>query len=250
MKCPGCSETNEAGMQFCIYCGSSLAVPTTVQSAPPLSGAPIVEDLNRISSSNQSIALFCTVCHKSDPLNGQFCVYCGGRTVPGPSPVGTGQVPFMPSSSQSTVSTPLVDYRNTGEEIRQSPAVTLPARKSGMGFLSLVLSGILGLALGFGAVFYMKGELEKSVLSSFWPDEGALVLSNLPSADLKIEDVKKKVIIFGRTSSKGSLHVANLSPGEFVMSLSDKSPAGFKQTFGVNAGECSVIGYPQKVGVK
>lgn len=236
-------------MQFCIYCGSSLVPP--VQSAPLMSTVPVIEDLNRNSAGNQAIALFCTVCHKSDPLNGQYCVYCGGRTVPGPSPLSTGQVPFMPGNSQAAASAPLVvEYRNTGEELRQSQSLSLQARQSGSGALSLFISGVLGLAVGFGAVFYMKGELEKSVLSELWPDEGVLLLSKLPSADVLIEDVKKKTFIFGRTSLKGTLHVSSLSPGEFVMRLSDGSPDGLNQKFSVNAGECSKIGYPERVGSK
>ncbi len=261
MKCPGCNETNEVGMQFCIYCGQGLqAAPAPPAPLPPQSTPvpppAVIDDIqSRVMSTSQTMVLICTVCSKTDPLNGQFCVFCGGRTISGTAPV-----PIVPAMNFGNVSqaslltgqTVQPEFKNMSEELPRVPVAPRKSNKSaGPALIIWVLLAILlGAASGAGTVLCMKDDVQKSALHSFWPGEGILVFSSAKNADVKIADNKQKSIIFGKTSSSGTLYMPSMDAGAYELSISDESGKAATHAFNVNVGENHVIGYPHRLELK
>lgn len=276
MKCPACSEQNEGGMQFCIFCGQSLApapAPVPVSPAPTVTHVPVsvppMEDMRATSS--QLMVLVCTLCSKSDPLNGQFCVYCGGRTVAAPLPYqtssgqnfpvispgqnfgpssqnfGPSSQNFGPTSQQNSVHTP--DMRHSEEYARNSNAHG--AKPAGMNvFMAVVLALIFGAAVGFGGVYLLKSEVEKTALKSLWPTEGLLILSKNPDAKVTVADKNSKSFVFGRLSPKGTLQLPTITPGDYNLTVSDENGKEISSEFSSNQGSANVLGYPSRLEIK
>lgn len=271
MKCPGCGEINEAGMQFCIFCGYGFAAPPPPQ---PVTLPPPVDDPSRMTGPSAQLSiLVCTVCNKTDPLQGQFCVFCGQKTISSPlafqnpaqsfsSMPAYSSVASMPAYSQSGMpgynsgaqipamsQQTMPDPRHSEEFVRNVPPPPAPP-KAGSAILGIVLAVILGAGASAGAVYYMKDDVEKAALSSSWPSDGVLILSNAPNADLRIDDAERNTLIVGRLSPHGNLHLPSISPGAYFLTLSDSSGKRYKQEFNVNPGGSNVIGYPTRIDLK
>ena len=296
MKCPACSEINEGGMQFCIFCGQSLApAPAPVQVVAPLPAPaplPVVAPIEEMrATSNQMMVLVCTLCSKSDPLNGQFCVYCGGRTIAAPLPYqgssgqnfaavsgsqafgassqafgpssqnfgtssqafgpssqnfGPSSQNFGPTSQQTAVSAP--DIRHSEEYVRNASP---QAKSSGFPVIAAVLLAIIfGAGAGVGAVYFAKSEVEKSALKSLWPAEGLLIFSNAPDAKLSVADKNSKSFVFGRLSSKGTLQLPTITPGDYKLTISDENDKEVNSEFSSIQGSANVLGYPSRLEIK
>ncbi len=269
MKCTACGESNEAGMQFCIFCGQSMAGPVQPPPAitpiqPQMLTAEDIQAIARPMGTSQSMVLLCTVCNKTDPLNGQFCVHCGGKTVAAPAAQNASNPAAYTAASQtlssgthpayqtqSSGTHPAYESKNISEEYsRTFPQASRGGASIG-GPIAIVLAVILGAGAAFSAVYLMKSDLQREALNSHWPKEGVLVLSSVPNADLKIEDIKHKSLFFGRTSKKGTLHLSSISPGAYKLELADNSGKKLEKEFNVNAeSEANLIGYPQRLEVK
>ena len=274
MKCPGCGEINDAGMQFCIFCGQGLLAAPPPAPPPVTAGMPPTEEQQRmlVGSTSQLMVLVCTACNKTDPLNAQFCVYCGGRCIPSPLAMQPGRQSFssIPSFSSTSVPAypsgtmpgyqsgsqipshppqPVQDTALSQEFVRSAPQVG-PGSGRGLGILAIILALILGAGGSIGVIYYMKEDVQKSALSSSWPSEGLLILSNVPNGEFRIDDSKKKAIIFGRLSPRGNLHLPSISQGAYTLTISDGNGKEYKSEVSVNQGGSNVIGYPKRIDVK
>lgn len=294
MKCPACSETNEGGMQFCIFCGQSLApapAPVQIAAPPPPAPMPVVPPVDEMrATSNQMMVLVCTLCSKSDPLNGQFCVYCGGRTIAAPLPYqgssgqnfaavsgnqafGASSQAFGPSSQNFGTSSqafgtssqnfgasqnfgptsqqsaaPPPDIRHSEEYVRNASP---QARSTGFPVIAAVLLAIiLGAGAGAAGVYFAKSEVEKTALKSLWPSEGLLIFSNAPDAKLSVADKNSKSFVFGRLSSKGTLQLPTITPGDYKLTISDENDKEVSSEFSSSQGSANVLGYPSRLEIK
>lgn len=246
MNCPGCGEANEAGMQFCINCGHSLSPPPAPSAAaPPPISAPVDDFQARASG---QMVLVCTVCNKTDPLNGQFCVYCGGRTVPGPAPFSAPAFSGV-QSQQASVPSGQYDIPRSSSEQHQIAIAPKPKASSPSPLIGIVLGLLLGGALAAGAVYFMREDIQAAAAKTQWPHEGLLVYSNAKNCDLTISDSKRKTFIFGRTSASGTLHFPSLAPGGYKLSIADKHGQA-EEEFTVNQGDHNIIGYPKRLELK
>jgi hypothetical protein len=249
MNCPGCGESNEAGMAFCINCGHSLAAASA--SATPAATLPKPEPQQPQPSGPRptaQIVLVCSVCNKTDPLNGQFCVYCGGRTAPGPAPAANAT--FAGSASMSGGYTGQADsYRPSQEVVRVQPLAP-PAGGGGGGLLAVVMAVVLGVAISLAATYLTRTEINKMSLRSFCPHEGVLLYSNCPNASISLQDSRKKSLIFARTSADGSAHLSNVFPGAYMLNLTDASGKSQSKELSVRDDEASIIGYPIRLELK
>ena len=250
MKCPSCGEANDNGMQFCINCGSPLAaaaapppIPVQGQYSSPS------EDMSMSQSSlsaSQAMVLVCTVCNKSDPLNGQFCVFCGGKTVAGPAPRSIP--PFAGGPISGGLS---ADYHRLSMEVPRTTAPATLSKKgggSGSAIAIILLAAVIGAALGGGTVYLKRESLIDNVLHSWWPAESILVYTDVPQGKIRIEDIKHKNLILGSTSADGTFVYPNLQAGAYSLQLSDASgKQQITQEFRINTGEPLVLGYPQRL---
>ncbi len=257
MKCPGCNESNDAGMQFCIYCGHGLSSSTptpTPQIAPAVQLHDDLQALSRPMGNSQMMVLICTVCNKTDPLNGQFCVFCAGRTIAGSAAT---QMPahmnFGTSQASLTSQTVQPDLRNLSEELARTPISSQnKAQKPGNSnfVLWVILAVILGSSAGLGTVYMIKEDVQKGSLASSWPNEGLLVFSSAQNANARIEDSKQKTLIFGKTSSKGTLYIPDIEAGTYQLKLSDGNSKETTQDINVSQGAQSIVGYPSRLEIK
>lgn len=247
MKCSSCGEQNDSGMQFCINCGQTLAAA----SAPPAPQPMMTEEQLSMSHQNMSavqpmpMVLLCTVCNKTDPLNGQFCVFCGGKTVAGPAPrIQNYQTAPMPTPVMSP------EFSHLSMEV---PRVnTKPSNKKSQGggagaIVALLLAMIIGAAAGFGGIMPVRDAIEQQALQRWWPADALLVYSTVPNGKVRLEDIKHKNLIFGSTSPDGTFVLNNLQSGAYTLNLSDGKGKELTQDFRISTGEPLILGYPQRL---
>lgn len=256
MKCPECSESNEAGMAFCIFCGHSLA-PSAQAIAPvqnplppvPLPVTPSQDELMRASSA-QPLVYICTVCNKADPLNGQFCVYCGARTVqaqavaamPAFSAGSSQSIPALSSSSES---------RNLSEEIVRGISKQSSQEQAGVGVLGIILGVVLGTAMALGLVFLKKDDVQKNALETYWPKHGLLVYASSPNADVKLFDANEQFLVFGKSSlAHGTFVLPSVRAGNHLLKVSDDKGKESSQDLVLKSDERNIIGYPNRLELK
>lgn len=248
MKCSSCGEQNDSGMQFCINCGNSLAAAPV---PPPQPIMTMTEEA--LSSSYQNMAavqpmvLVCTVCSKTDPLNGQFCVFCGGKTVAGPAPRAqnypTGPVPMTgpaikPEYSHLSIEVPRVATSHSHKKSQGNGLAVL---------IAVLIAMLLGAGAGFAALTPVRDSVEQQALQRWWPADSLLVYSTVPNGKVRLEDIKHKNIILGSTSPDGTFVITNLTAGAYTLSLSDGKGKELTHDFRINTGEPLILGYPQRL---
>lgn len=253
MKCPSCGEHNDGEMQFCIFCGSSL-MPQQQQKIEELhqSHQPQSQSMVTIPNIPAASALVCSVCHRSDPLHGQYCVFCGGRTV---------SAVEQPAIPQGLVTTRPSQMLNTSPvsgsgEFPYTHVVqhSKPQSKSGSGsmagtLVAAVLATVVGGGLGFGGMFLAKDALEPSLVQKLWPGEGLLLYTTVPDATVLVENFDQKSLYAGIASKNGTFTIASMPPGSYQAQVLDGSRA-YKRRVVVENGKAAVIGYPSKVGAR
>lgn len=201
-----------------------------------------------ISSSNLPMVLVCTVCNKTDPLNGQFCVFCGGKTIAGTAPRPVGNFATGPMPMQANLS---ADYNRLSMEVpRTVPTSSNSAKAGSVGIMATLFGLILGALAGAGLIYYMKDSVQQSTLHNLWPPEGLLVYTNHPNASVRLEDIKHKTFVFGSTSNLGTFVCNSLPAGGYKFELSDASGKNLVHSFRMNTGEPVVIGYPERLKFK
>jgi len=245
MNCPVCGEKNDADMHFCISCGQAI----TAQGAASQAAQQMLTEEIQITPGGNMV-LFCPLCKKTDPLNGQFCVYCAGRTVPMVDPPQELAAPPPSAPSAPTFAAPVSANATLVSNIMENQArsednvrITAQQPKVANNKLAVLLSVILGAAFSSSLVFFAQANIEKASLVSLWPSEGVLILSSEPNADVKLENTKKDTLILAKTAADGSLQIQNISPGQYLLSLSSKNKS-LGKLFSVKPGEASIIGYP------
>lgn len=266
MRCPSCGETNDEGMAFCILCGHSLAPPPP---PAPVSAPVKLEELQLSGQRTVASVLVCTVCNKTDPLNGQFCVYCGGRTVPAPpSPPGqqinSSQTPLPLSASSNYPPMPQAGrisgtqdsrYLLSEEIVRSLPVKPTSAAGANRAVLLLILCVILGATAAGMACFATKDIIINSALRSSgvsegflpWPKDGLLLFTAVPNAFVTIENAKKDSLVLGKTSADGSLYIHSLAAGDCLLTLSDNNGKSMGMKFSVNSAELNLLGYKKRL---
>jgi hypothetical protein len=250
MKCSSCGEQNDSGMQFCINCGNTLA-----SAPPPPPPQPVMTEEQMMSMSHQNLqavpmVLVCTVCNKSDPLNGVFCVFCGGKTVAGPAPriqnYATGHTPMStpaisPEYSHLSMEVPRVSTTQTHKKSQGSGVFTLVA---------IIVAMLLGAGAGFAGLIGVRDQVEQQALQKWWPADSLLVYSSVPNGKVRLEDIKHKNIILGSTSTDGTFVMTNLQAGAYTLNLSDGKGKELTHDFRINTGEPLILGYPERLKLR
>lgn len=205
MNCSGCGQANEAGMQFCIFCGQSLLEAV---KAPSSNVQAAVND-----------PLLCTVCGKSDPLNGQYCVFCGGHTT---SP--KNQRPVLPP--QEKVSTP----------------IAAPAKKTLPETMLLMFSLLAGILLGLAIAHIAAPWLAEAQMKELWSGHKLVLYTDSPFASLALANKDEQIFLFAMTGPTGTLQIDHLESGSYVMKDSKNLS---KENIQINDGQPVVLGYPE-----
>jgi hypothetical protein len=249
IKCTTCGENNEGAMQFCIFCGATLMLPQPSPKPDEVSQSSIATVPNFPAANN---ALVCTICHRSDPLHGQYCVFCGGRTTTHAQQVDSSS--RLPAATHSRM--PAMERSSNQHPSGEFPSVhgnnVSHPRKGASGggvvgiVLAILLGGILGGGAGFGAVFAFKGSLEPGILEKQWPGDGLVVYTAVPGSNVMVENHDEKSIFTGMTGKTGSLAIDSIAAGSYRVSLLDGSRAVRKNVV-VNSGSVAVVGYPDPV---
>ncbi len=243
-KCPSCGENNEGDMQFCIFCGSSLIrEPSKLEelhhSQQP---GPHQSSIITVPSFPSASALVCTVCHRTDPLHGQYCVFCGGRTA---STGGTDSSQLNSRSHLMTDRPPMTSsgefpYAHVVHQSRQSPAGS-----SKMGtILVTMLAAVLGSALGFGSLFLLKGMVEPKIQERLRTGDGLLLYTSLPGSSVMLENYDEKSLYAGITGKNGGLTIDSILPGSYRISVTDSGGHVVRKNTAVASGQLTTLGYP------
>lgn len=194
-------------------------------------------------------SLICSVCHRTDPLQGQYCVFCGGRTTTHPQIDSSSHIPAVAPGR-----VPSLDrgQQNPSGEF-QFPNSNTAARKgstSGGGIVAAILAILVGIGLGggtgFGAVYAFRGSLEPSMLEKQWPGDGLVVYTALPGTNVMVENHDEKSLYAGITGKTGALAIDSIHPGSYRVSVLDGTRSVRKNVV-VNSGSVAVVGYPEPV---
>lgn len=255
-KCPSCGEKNEGDMQFCIFCGVTLTPPPQKaeelqQSVHP--GSQSFSSLVTLPSFPAASVLVCTVCQRTDPLHGQYCVFCAGRTIP-----AGGEPTQLPSTGRQSVSmSHAVTDRpppTASGEFPYAHVVHAKPRKSGKTgtnvpgtILVSILALLIGGAVGFGGIYLAKGQLEQKIADRVWPQgEYLLLFTKLPFANVLVEQHDHQSLYVGMTGKTGSLIIDRIAPGPYEVTIADGLKRIIKNV-AVVAGKPTSLGYPEPV---
>lgn len=145
MKCPTCGENNDGKMQFCIFCGTTIVPPQQVkQDDVYQSSIATVPNFPAVSNS-----LICSICHRTDPLHGQYCVFCGGRTTSHAQVDSSSHIPAMVPMR--------ADNRGGSQNLsgeyqfaHSNAAVRKNSSSGGGGIVAMIVAIVLGIVLGGG----------------------------------------------------------------------------------------------------
>ena len=233
-------------MLFCIICGHSLSGAPAGQAAPSVTISK-PEDLPEVSGQRPaaSLVLVCTICKKNDPLNGQFCVYCGGRTAAGPAPIPA----FTSASALPATHLPATETGHISQEVVRPLAAKAP-KGAGSTKPALFAALLAGTVIALSCTYQFRQEIEKLALKSCWPTAGVLVFSSSANTDFSVQDAKRQSLILGRTSPDGSSYIPTVSPGSYTLTLSESNGKNLSKDFTVRANETNVIGYPNRLELK
>lgn len=243
MKCPTCGENNDGKMQFCIFCGTTIVPPQQVkQDDVYQSSIATVPNFPAVSNS-----LICSICHRTDPLHGQYCVFCGGRTTSHAQVDSSSHIPAMVPMR--------ADNRGGSQNLsgeyqfaHSNAAVRKNSSSGGGGIVAMIVAIVLGIVLGggtgFGAVYAFKGSLEPSILEKQWTGDGLVVYTALPGTNVMVENHDEKSLYAGIAGKTGALAIDSIHPGSYRVSVLDGSRSVRKNVV-VNDGSVAVVGYPE-----
>lgn len=237
-------------MQFCIFCGVTLAPQKADDLQQSQPGSQSFSSLVTLPSFPAASVLVCTVCQRTDPLHGQYCVFCAGRTIP-----AGGEPTQLPSTGRSqSVSMPhaVTDRppQTASGEFPYAHVVHAKPRPGSTGtnvagtIMISVVALLIGGAAGFGGIYFAKGQLESKLAERIWPaGETLLLFTKLPNANVLIEQYDDRSLYAGVMGNTGSLMIDNIAPGSYRVQVVD----GLKKVnkdIAVAAGKPTTLGYP------
>lgn len=236
--CPGCGERNDTAMAFCIFCGKALASKLSEAVQPPVNPAPAPSHTS--AQAQQPLTVTCLNCGRSDPLNKEFCIYCGAKAAT------SAVLRANPNTSgvrlQSQINALEEDIRvQTAEPHHKPPSPVLPS----------ILGVVGGLVLGAALAFPAKSLLEPKVVSGAWPSSGLVIYADKPARVLiKSEDEKIfRTALTSPVKGKGlsSFAMSDLHPGKYEVTITSHGGKPHKENVAIEPGHPTVVGYPNEL---
>lgn len=242
--CPKCGERNDVGMAFCIFCGGALSskaseVMPMAQSVLNPTGASVLGNAmpaGMTGTQNQQMSVTCLACGRSDPLNKEFCIYCGQKAA-------TTAV-NLPGSNTSGVSMQ-TQINALEQDIRHSTPEPPPG-KHPIPILPGLLGVLGGLVVGSLLAIPAKQLLEAKIVHGQWPTSGLVIYAD-KQAQVFIKSADDKVFTAAATAPNGSLAIDDLQPGKYDVTITAHDGKSKHEKVSIEPGHPAVLGYPQKL---
>jgi hypothetical protein len=223
LTCSQCSEQNDPGMLFCIYCGQGLtASAEKMRSKTGLQGGK------------------CPTCSKEDELNMRFCVHC---SAPMKSEQKLSRAMDKFSWEMELADDQKKPKKPTSAAINFKNAVQKSPTKKPLNFLPI------GLAAGalFGFISLLPGPqhlILRTWLSGVWPAKSLTIYTKHPFAQVTVyQPSDAKVFTLAQTDAKGSVRFANLEAGDYNLRISGKGLRTAFTQIKIDPVKPTVIGY-------
>lgn len=247
--CPGCGERNDTAMAFCIFCGRALsgkaseALPQPSmrsQAYPPPQAHALAPNPHPPTGQSPLVTVTCLSCGRSDPLNKEFCIYCGAKAA-----TSAVRQAAQPNTSgvriQTAISSLESDIRHTHNEPAKPPNMVLPG----------ILGAMLGLALGGGVAFAVHPALEAQILQKQW-NPGALVIYANKAAQILIKSADEKNFLAAATaapngSGLSSISIDDLPAGNYEVTITGQGGKPLNEKVTIESGKPTVLGYPSEL---
>ncbi len=236
IQCPSCLRRNHSEMQFCIYCGAGVT--------------PEAE--RKRKTVNPLTWRTCARCGQTDELNQNFCIFCSGKiVVPGSEQLQQDNNAYRKFSweLEQIDSSRLID-KSDELPVQQPVKVKVKrAKKSSTSIGVTVLLAILGILAGAGLSFLIgQTGLERVVLqSTTWQKKDLVVYTTVKNADITIENENKMFHTLTKAGEDGSLSVADLPSGKYLMTITTPSGAVARVKFPVVENRTTVLGFPNRI---
>jgi hypothetical protein len=208
-NCPACGAANEAGMLFCVNCGSQLG-----GDAPK--------------------GIKCPACGQVDEMSQTFCVYCG---------CSVAQL-----AAKEAARRPRRPYP-AGRKDARTPAPSEPkAKAKEPNYLAAaILIGIAaGTALAF--VAHQSGAFNLLARSN-WPESGLVIYATPPEILVTIAERSGKTFTVGKTSRTGSLAIPDLPAGSYRVMLSSPGKLSVIKDIETDGKKAVVLGFPTRINL-
>ena len=228
--CSSCLRSNEADMNFCMYCGTGLK-PNVEQLR--------VTDLNGLRP--------CLKCGKPDELSKDFCIFCGTKIeLPGATHSRESQ-----AFKKFTVDLERIEPAKEAATRLRPPAPSpapAPARTGRKGTNWTLVLGSLGLVCG-GVLSYFLGSqaLQKIYLQLSWPKDAIVVYVEPEIVSYVLQNEAGQKYLMGKSSDKGSFALRNVEPGKYRLKISAPGFNTILQSVQVKKNCTTVVGYPNRL---
>lgn len=233
IQCPSCLRRNHSEMHFCIYCG-----------------AGVTPEAERKRTANPLSWRTCIRCGQTDELNQNFCIFCSGKiVVPGNEKPDSSAFRKFSWELEQIDAEKVVAKAEPAPRRAQPPVVARPKKKSKGGAKTLVLTAFLALlGVGTGAAFaFIMGQvgLQRLVLqSTTWNGKALVVYTNVPYSNIMIAKGDRQTYFMTKTDAEGTLCLGQLKPGEYKLYASAPGRVTISQSFPVQSGRTTVLGFP------
>lgn len=226
LYCSSCLRSNEADMNFCMFCGTGLK--------------PNVEQLRVTDLSGLRP---CLKCGKPDELTKDFCIFCGTRT----------EVPVAQSRESQAFKKFSVELEKIEhveaikQEIMPTPQLKPPKTRR-RGFNWTLVLGTFGVICGaLSSYFLGQQTLQKIYLQLSWPKDAIVVYVEPQTVSYILQDEAGKKYLMGKSASNGSFALKNVAPGNYKLKISAPGFNTILQSVQVKKDCTSVVGYPNRL---
>jgi hypothetical protein len=228
-------------MAFCIFCGKALSGKLS-EAVPAPAATPLPAGTSAQAQLQPALAVTCLNCGRTDPLNKEFCIYCGAKAAT------AAVLRASPNTSgvrmQSEINALEQDIRlQTAEPHHKPPSTILPG----------ILGIVGGLVLGAGLALPAKYFLEPKVVEGAWPTSGLVIYADKPaqvllqSADEKIFRTAMTSPIKAKAKGLSSFAMGDLRPGKYEVTITSHDGKAHKEPVAVEPGHPTVVGYPDEL---